>query len=254
MRLPVAAALGWLTVAHAAAQPARAQIPEAAVPFRVGETLTYDVTLSSYVVAGTAVTTVEGKRTVSNTSAYHIVAEGRPVPMFASLYALYAKMETLLDSVTLLPHRVSLYSEAGEQKRVGRTTFDRLARQASFEVEPQTARRRTFDVPQQVQDGLSALYVLRAMTLKAGDRVVLPVVAEGSVYTVRADVAGRERVSVPLGDVDAWNLKVAVSGGARESVASNIGVWVSADARRLPLKFEADLPAGRFAVLLRQAD
>ena len=255
MRFPVVAAIGLTVLAsNPAAQPARtAQLADATVPFRVGETLTYDVTFSSYLVAGTAVATVEDKRSVSSMSAYHIVAEGRPVPMLSSVYAVYFKMETLLDSVTLLPHRVAIYSEDGAQKRIGRTSFDRVTRRASFEVEPETAAPREFDVPQQVQDGLSALYVLRSMNWKTGDQVVMPVTAEGNVYAVRTAVTGLERVSVPIGELDAWNLKVDID-NIDQSAANNIGVWISTDARRLPLKMQADLPLGRFEVLLRRAD
>jgi hypothetical protein len=240
-------------VSHPAAQPARTVQPtEASVPFRVGETLTYDVTLSSYVVAGTAVATVEGKRPLSSRTAYHIVAEGRPLPMLASLYALYYRMETFLDSVTLLPHLVAMYSEEGANKRVGRTSFDRLSRRASLEMEAERTARWEIDVPQQVQDGLSALYVLRAVDWKPGNRIVLPVIDQGNLYTLQAEAVGRELVTVPLGDLDSWNLKISIGNTGGQAAASNIGVWLSTDARRLPVKLQADMPLGRFVLLLRQ--
>jgi len=257
MRLVGAAAVGLAVLAsRPAAQPVRsAQWTEASVPFRVGETLTYDVTLSSYVVAGTAVTTVQGKQPSSSVpAAYHIVAEGRPVAMLARLYTLYYKMETFLDSVTLLPNRMSLISEEGAKRRVGRTNFDRVRRKASFELESETAARYDFDVPQQVQDGLSAVYVLRTMNFRTGDRITLPVTDEGNVYTVQAEVAGREHVSVPLGALDAWSLKIAIVDAKGQPAASNAGVWISTDARHLPLKLQADLALGSFVLLLRQAE
>src|SRR5581483_3076452 len=52
---------------------------EIAVPFHVGETLTYDVAWSQYLVAGTAVSRVVEKRPSYNSTAYYIVAEGRPL-------------------------------------------------------------------------------------------------------------------------------------------------------------------------------
>ena len=62
------------------------------MPFAVGETLTYDVTYSSYLVAGTAVSRVASRRTISGSSSYYIVVEGRPIPMLASLYNLFYNM------------------------------------------------------------------------------------------------------------------------------------------------------------------
>src|SRR6266568_2197071 len=96
-----------------------------AVPFKVGETLTYDVSWSTFLTAGTAVLTVQEKKPSYNSTAYYIVAEGRPTPLLAKLYSLYYKMDTLLDSFTLLPHRGSVYSEEGSKHRFKSTRFDR---------------------------------------------------------------------------------------------------------------------------------
>jgi hypothetical protein len=237
------------------AQPARPPLRvEAAVPFAVGERLAYDVTYSSYLVAGTAVTTVQDKRPASpGGPSYSIVVEGRPIPMLANLYRLYYKMDTLLDSVTLLPHRGSIYTEEGPRKRTASTRFDRATNKALFEVQAETSGRLEFDVPPQVQDGLSALYVLRTMTFKPGDTISLPVADEGVVYTLRASVAGTERVSVPLGEFNASILKVAITDPNGQPAAANAAMWISTDTRRLPLKMQADLAVGSFVLLLRTA-
>ena len=87
------------------------------VPFRIGEALTYDVSWSSYLTAGTAVARVESREVVDGAPAYHIVAEGRPVPLVSKLYALDYRMETLLDTSTLLPRRASVYIEEGNRKK-----------------------------------------------------------------------------------------------------------------------------------------
>ena len=58
-------------------------------------------------------------------------------------------------------------------------------------------------MPQQVQDVLSAIYVLRAMTFKAGGRMTLPVVDDGALYTVQAETVALEKVRVPMGEVEA---------------------------------------------------
>ena len=67
--------------------PARPAPPtaarEAAVPFRVGEALTFDVSWSQFITAGTATTRVVEKKPSSGSTAYAIVADGRPVPLVA---------------------------------------------------------------------------------------------------------------------------------------------------------------------------
>ena len=94
--------------------PAPTRRAERPVPFRPGETLTYDVSWSSYLAAGTAVVTVKEKRPSFDSTAYYIVAEARPTPLLSKLYTLYYKLDTLLDAYTLLPQRGSVYSEEGK--------------------------------------------------------------------------------------------------------------------------------------------
>jgi hypothetical protein len=245
--------LGWVAVSQPATAIQRAVPRDAAVPFRVGETLTYDVTWSTYLVAGSATATVRERQTAANSPAYYIVAEGRPLPMLARLYNLYYKMDTWLDVVTLLPQRGSLYTEEGSRRRTATTRYDRARQRAFFEAKAEVPDALEFDVPPQVQDGLSAVYVLRAMTFKPGDRITVPVADEGSVYSVRVHVVGSERVKVPLGEHDAWNLQVSITDAAGDPAANNVGVWISTDSRRLPLRLQAELPVGEFVLNLRQA-
>ncbi len=251
MRLAIAAAGLVALTSITAAQTTRRDTP---VPFAVGETLTYDVTYSSYLVAGTAVSKVEGRRSVSGASSYDIVVEGRPIPMLASLYSLSYRMQTFLDTATLLPHRSALNVQEGVRKRTSRTMFDRTANRAFFEVEmPDGKDQFTFDVPQQVQDGLSALYVFRTMSIKQGDTFSLPVADEGSLYMVNARVGAPERLAVPLGTFDAVPLNITVVDETGKPAANNAAIWISTDSRRLPLKMQADLTVGTFVLLLRTA-
>ena len=109
-------------VLAAAVLPVAAQAPrppsrvDADVPFSVGEVLTYDVTYLSVLPVGTATSTVRGRLTSPSSSAYDIAVEGRPLPAFASLYNVLYRMETQLDTMTLLPHRMTMYSEESRGK------------------------------------------------------------------------------------------------------------------------------------------
>ncbi len=227
---------------------------EPAAALRVGETLTYDVGWQTFLVAGSAVTKVVERRQSSGSMAYYVVAEGRPLPLIARIYTLYYKMDSLVDSTTALSQKSSLYSEEGARRRTATTTFDRRARKARFEVFTETTVKDEFEVPQNVQDGLATLYSLRSRTFKAGDKITVPIADDGSLYTANFEVSGPEEVSVPMGDVKAWNLKVTVLNAAKEPVGSNIVAWISADNRKLPVKLQASLPVGKFALSLRTVE
>jgi hypothetical protein len=236
------------------ATPAPAPRKEVVVPFRVGETLTYDVAWSNYLVAGTAVSRVVEKRPSYNSTAYYIVAEGRPLPIIARFYSVYYKMDALLDSFSTLSQRTSLYVEEGTRKRFTSMLFNRSTRRAEYEYrvdeKPQTDE---FPIPVNVQDGLSTLYALRSRTFKAGDQFTIPVADDGSLYTVKMVVNGPEPVKVPLGQIDSWNVRITILDASNQPVGQNIGAWISTDARRLPLRLQADLPVGNFALALRTA-
>lgn len=253
MRVVRTAALALAVLAVSSGSPVvhaqRATVArEPAVPFTVGETLTYDVSWSSMLVAGTATARVIERKG----PAYAIVADGRPVPLLARLYTLYYKMETLLDSVTLLSQRGSLYSEEGAAKTTGTTRFDRTARRAFYERQSDTIERADFPIAAGTQDGLAVLYALRGRTFKTGERFATPVADSGSMYTVQVAVAAPTPVKVPAGEFSAWSLTAAINDAQGQPVWKNIGVWISNDARRLPVKLQAELPVGSFVLALKE--
>jgi hypothetical protein len=235
----------------AARQPAPAKPRAAAVPFSPGETLTYDVSWSSFVIAGTATVGVASQAPSGDSNAYSIIVEGRPVPLVARLYNLYYKMETLLDGATLLSQRGSLYSEQGGSHTLGVTRFDRRAGRAFFERQSDTTEKTDIPIPAGTQDGLAVLYAVRARQFKPGERFSIPVADGGALYTVQIEVLSLDPVTVPAGRFDAWNLKVGIVDADKQPVWRNNAAWISNDARRLPVKLQAELPVGHFLLTLK---
>lgn len=237
-----------------AAAPARpAARVERPVPFKVGETLSYDVSWSSYLTAGNATVTVREKRPSFGSSAYYIVAEGRPTPLLSKLYTLYYKADTLLDSYTLLPQRGSVYSEEGRDRRTKTVSFNQGARSAVYEVQTATKVRRDMKLPAYAQDALSAIYVLRALPLKPGASISMPVSDSGKVYKVQVTVGSREQVRAGIGTVSAWKVTPTIFDERGQPSGRTMALWISDDERRLPVKLQADLAVGTFQLTLREA-
>lgn len=239
--------------ASAPARPAPAARTERPVPFRVGETLAYDVSWSSYLTAGTATVTVREKRASYGSQAYHIVAEGRPTPLLSKLYTLYYKADTLLDAYSLLPQRGSVYSEEGSDRRTKTLSFNQGARTAVYEVQTATNVRRDLKLPPYSQDALSAIYVLRALPLKPGASISMPVSDSGRAYRVQVTVGAPEDVKSGIGTVRAWRVTPAIFDERGRPTGRSMALWMSDDARRLPVKLQADLAVGSFQLTLREA-
>ncbi|MGE3840928.1 MAG: DUF3108 domain-containing protein [Vicinamibacterales bacterium] len=263
-RLKAARALCVLTVltgsgaAWTAAQSARPSGParpraDAAVPFAIGETLRYDVSWSSYLTAGTATVSVRERTTAAPGPAYHIVAEGQPIGLLSSIYPVYYKAETWLDAASLLPHRGSIYSQEGRRAWTKTTRFDRAAGTATFEVTGSLSDKRTLKVPRMVHDALSAFFAVRNMALKDGTRMMIPVSDDGESFSVEVLVNGREPLRSGIGTVNTWRLTPTIlDGNGRPVTDQRLALWVTDDARRVPVKLESDLGFGTFVLLLRE--
>src|SRR5262245_6470354 len=233
--------------------PAAAPAPkkEMTVPYKAGEILEFDVGWSSYVTAGTATVSVKEKKPSYNSVAYYVVAEGRPTSLLSKLYTLYYKADTLIDVYSLLPQRGSLYVEEGKRHRMKTTTFDQATRKAKYEVQTATHVEKDLSLPGFTQDALSALFVLRSIPMKAGDKFNMPVTDAGDVYKVQMQVAAVESVKTPLGTMNALKI-IPVITAAKGEPPRGLAIWISDDARRLPLKIEAQLAVGKFVVALRK--
>jgi len=244
----VIAVLLCLTGLTTAAQTKR----EMAVPFKPGEVLEFDVGWSSYLTAGTATVAVQEKKPSYNSTAYYIVAEGRPTPLLSKLYTLYYKADTLLDAYSLLPQRGSLYVEEGRRHRIKTTLFNQTAKTAKYEVQTATRVERNLTLPAFTQDALSALYVLRSIPMKAGEKFNMPVTDAGDVYKVQMQVGAVEPIKTGLGAINGLKI-VPVVATSKGAPPRGFARWLSDDARRLPLKIEAQLPVGKFTITLRSA-
>jgi hypothetical protein len=266
-RLLVVAALfvGLLGFEHPRAQAPATQAPkrpaatarpaaraERTVPFQAGETLSYDVSWSAYLTAGTATVSVREKRASLGSTAYYIVAEGQPISWLSRIYAVYYKADTLLDVYTLLPQRGSLFSREGGRTQLEVTSFDHAARKGRYEVQAEKVERRDLDIPPQTQDPLSALYFVRTLAMKPGTHAAIPVTNNGEAFTLRVTVHDRETVRTGLGPVAAWKvLPVIVDDKGRAGSTRELSIWLSDDHRRLPVRLRAELPVGSFDLTLR---
>ena len=223
---------------------ARREVP---IPFAVGETLTYDVSWSSYLTAGTASLRVLDKKPSYGSTALYIVAEGRPTARVSRLYSLYYKVDTLLDVFSLLPQRGSVYSEEGKRHRMKTTLFDHPRQRAEYQVETRTVVKKQIAISSVAQDPLGALYVLRSIPLKPGEKMTMPICDNGNSYKVLIQAGGNEMITTAAGTIDTQRMSIAPPA---EAGARALSLWISTDAARVPVKLSAQLPVGAFVLTL----
>ncbi|HYE85767.1 MAG TPA: DUF3108 domain-containing protein [Vicinamibacterales bacterium] len=234
-------------------QPAAKPAPtERRVPFAVGERLLYDVSWSNYLTAGTLALSVDAKQPSYGSTAYYITAEAKTTGMVSSLYTLYYKADTLIDAYSLLPHRGSLYSREGRRERVKITTFDHGKRQGKFEMKTASVMVKDLTLPPLTQDMLSAIYVLRSIQPRPGDRLDIPVSDSGRLYRITFVVGGEEQVKKADGTlVRAFGVMPQAIEESGKKVGSGVRFWLSNDAKLAPVRMEAALTVGRVVLALR---
>jgi hypothetical protein len=234
---------------RAADAPSAAPRKPRPLPFGPGETLVYDVAWMS-VSAGTITMALAEERDEQGARAWRLRAEGRIASALASLYPLHYEIESSVDPDTLLPRRAVVQQQEGERRRTRVTLFDHAARRAHYEQVG--GRRADVDTPAEVWDGLSALYALRAAPgPAAGSRSSWAVCDGGRVYTVEVSAGESASVDTPAGLFGADRLTPVVRDAEGRPATGAVALWLSSDARRLPLRIELELKVGRFTVTLR---
>ena len=113
--------------------------------------------------------------------------------------------------------------------------------------------KKELAIPAYSQDGLAALYVLRAIALKPGDKFSMPICDAGETYTVQITVGDVETVKTGIGDVRAWKITPTVPAG-KAGGATRLSLWLSDDARRLPVRMQAQLAVGSFDLTLKSSN
>src|SRR5262249_55737541 len=137
----------------------------------------------------------------------------------------------------------------GKRHKVKTTIFDRPAKKARYEVQTATLVTTELAVPPSTLDALSTLYVLRTIPLKANGTVTMAVCDNGNLYNVSMQIGGVEPVRTPLGTLNGIRITPRITSSA-ESPARSLAIWISDDARRLPLRIEAGMVFGSFTLTL----
>jgi hypothetical protein len=140
--------------------------------------------------------------------------------------------------------------EVGD-RHTDRARFDRETGVATVRVTRKgKVRERKHQVPRDAHDLTSALLALRSSSLSPGAHVEFPVFSGGDLFTLRADVEGTERVDTPAGPFDTLRFKVHLGFTNKFKTERDTYLWLTNDARRIPVKARADFAIGSVTLKL----
>jgi len=110
------------------------------------------------------------------------------------------------------------------------------------------------DLPPCVRDPFSTLYFYRSLPLAKGYDKSFNVGNDDKVLEVRARIEGQESVEAPGGKLPAWKIRTDALRAGLFSQDGDFRMWVSADERKAPIRFEAKVRLGNVLGVIKSID
>jgi hypothetical protein len=225
------------TAAPAAGEP---------LPFGAGERITMRVTYAR-LLAGRATMSVEGGDE-GGRLVLRFVQEVRSEGLFAWLfrYRVDNRLAAVWDPATGCSYGIDKKLRQGRFARDQRVRIDPVG--GRVEVEDRGAPVTALDAPPCVLDVLSAFYVARARGVRADERLAVPVYDSGRLYDLVFRVIGHEVLDLPppLGRRVRTSIvePMVPRGSGLFAQEGDLKVWVTDDARRIPVRARTRVAVG----------
>ena len=232
-----------------------------ALPFSAGEVLTYEAKYNRIlrgIPAADLTMTVENAPDAEDVV---IKADARSKGTLLKLvrFSFLQQYESLIDTQVFRALKTIKVDVQKERVRNSEAVFDydidRVTYIESDPKEPMRPPRKIASVIEdETHDLISGVYALRLLPLAVGKEFDLAVSDSGLVYQVPVRVTGREQQKTVLGKVWCFRVEPQVFGPNRmiEREGSMI-IWITDDARRIPVRSQINSPIGRIEIKLKAA-
>jgi hypothetical protein len=213
---------------------------------QAGEKLNFKVfyNLSAlWVAAGEANFTTK-LETLNGRSVFHITGDGETYKSYDWIFRVRDRYETYLDQETLLPQKFVRNVDEGGTKFTNNVIFDQANKKAY-------SNKKTFDVPQCVQDVLSAIYYARNIDYnkyKPGSKIPFSMFLDDQVYNLYIRYAGKEKIKTKYGTFNAIKITPLLIKGTIFKGGEDMVVYVSDDNNHIPLRVDSPILVGSIKV------
>ncbi len=224
----------------------RETLPAVEHPFRAGESLRFSVQYG-FVHAGTAWLEVPEVVDWNGVPCWRLVARAESNSFFDRMYRVRNRIESLWDRDGLFSWRYFEDRHEGRFHANDTISFDTTAHIARYKD------GRTFDLPAESQDALSAFYFTRFKALPIGGSVTFPYHASHKSATMEVRVLGRDRVKTPAGKFDCVMIEPILKAGGIFANKGRLVIWITDDERRMPVLMKSKVMIGSIRVVLQEA-
>jgi Protein of unknown function (DUF3108) len=262
--------------ADGATRPADAKTHATPLPFAPDEELIFQADFSKLLLRGIEI--AEFRFTVGRAplpanaaeaatgqhppAALLYVGDVRAKGWFRKLFGVdfHYNHEAVVDPESLLILRTTKLDEQGKRVRESEAVFDRVTNTVTWtERNPNDAQSQP-RVVRNVLDGaahdiISAIYYLRTRQLRTGESFELAVSDSGQTYRVPVRVRERKTLKTVVGRVPTLRVDIGLFGEGRlvGDRKGEMSVWITDDARRIPVRARLDADLGTLDIKLKKA-
>ncbi|RLD26017.1 MAG: DUF3108 domain-containing protein [Bacteroidetes bacterium] len=212
------------------------------MPFKTGEKLSYILHYGIF-NAGVAEIIIKPTSKVfyNNRNALNMVGQGRTTGAVDMVFSVRDHYETYLDSKTLEPLQFIRRVDEGGYL---------ISQDYSFNPDSNiviTQDNKRFDVPEGVQDMISAFYYARTLnfdTANFGDVYEIPAFVDNEIFYLKLRFAGRETIKLRKGKFRCLKFNPVVQEGRIFKTDEDLIVWVSDDRNKIPILAESKILVG----------
>jgi hypothetical protein len=216
------------------------------VAFRGGESTTYKV---FYTLAGVYIGAGEASFNVNLTNlngkpVYHLIGDGKTYSFYDSFFKVRDRYESFIDTASLQPYRFIRKVDEGGYKKFQTVNFDHTKNKA-------VSNEGTFNVPDCVQDVVSAIYYARNIDFnkyKPGDKIYFNMFLDNETFNLYIRYLGKETIKTKYGKFRAIKFKPLLVKGTIFEGGEKMVVWVSDDGNKIPLRIESPISVGSVKV------
>ena len=230
-------------------------------PFIDGEQLAYEGKLSK-IIQGIAVADLNFTlKKAPDSDDFIIKAEAKSKGSLLKLFrfSFLQELQSSVDSDTFRAVRTVKHDVQKERVRNSEAIFDYSERRVTYvETDPnepmKPPRRIASEIDDVSHDFISGLYSLRLMPLAVGKNFRISVSDSGLVYEIPIRVTARELQKTIFGKQWCFRIEPQVFGPNRMiEREGDMTIWITDDARRLPIRSVVNSPYGKIDVRLKSA-
>ncbi|MCL2144432.1 MAG: DUF3108 domain-containing protein [Endomicrobia bacterium] len=193
-----------------------------------------------FITVGEATLELRGFDDIEGRKAHHIYSYAKTKPFFDNFFKVRDVNESWLDEESKVSLRYSSNISEGGWKKLETLYFNHPER--TFLLND-NGKMKKGAIPENLQDVLSALYYIRTMDIKAGDKYVADAHSGDLSWPLTISVLKEEKVSVPAGTFNCFVLEPAIRKNAGIVNASGkMRVWVTADEKKMPVLLKVKIP------------